>query len=62
MNVLKNIRSELRELWINKTVQMSDLFALFITGFILANYYTAAVGDFTDLAYVRDINIFCLEG
>ncbi len=57
MKVLNCIGSRMRELWVNKIVQASDLFALFITGFILANYYTAAAGDFTDLAYVRDISV-----
>lgn len=57
MKVLKNIRSAITELWTNKIIQATDLFALFLTGFVFANYYTAAIGDFTDLAYVRDISV-----
>ena len=49
--------SDIKSIWIDQDLRASDFFALFLTGFICANYYTALVGDFTDLAYVRDINI-----
>jgi len=57
MKALTDFGSRLKELWIDKIVKPADIFALFLTGFICANYYTAAIGDFTDLAYVRDISI-----
>ncbi|MBR6650236.1 MAG: DUF2079 domain-containing protein [Clostridia bacterium] len=49
--------NKIRWLFDNGTFSISDIFALFLTGFICANYYTAAAGSFTDLSYVRDINI-----
>lgn len=49
--------NKIKTLFSNGIIGASDIFALFLTGFICANYYTAAVGSFTDLSYVRDINI-----
>ncbi len=53
MKLLNKIKS----LFSDGIIGASDIFALFLTGFICANYYTAAMGSFTDLSYVRDINI-----
>ena len=57
MAILSKLRSYITELFRNGTVKAADLFVMFLTAFICGNYYAALAGDFTDLNYVRDINI-----
>ncbi len=49
--------SNIKELFKNGKVKIADLFVMFLTAFICGNYYTALSGDFTDLAYVRNVDI-----
>ncbi len=58
MKATSKFLSNIKSLLTDNIIGASDIFALFLTGFICANYYTAASGSFTDLALVRDLNVF----
>ena len=57
MATISKFRSYITELFKSGIVRAADIFVIFLSGFICANYYAALAGDFTDLNYVRDINV-----
>ncbi len=56
MGFLSKIKSYTDTLRAEGHINGNDLFVLFLTAFISANFYTAALGDFDALTYVRDIS------
>ncbi len=50
--------SKITEFIKDLNIRINDAFVLFLTSFIFANAYTAAVGDFDSLAYVSNISHF----